>query len=190
MEKMNFVLIVMIIGIQSVVIPEVIAPEENHEEIESITETIIGTEKFPKYGPVSLCVRRCSRIFQPICGTDGVTYSNSCELEKENCLTGKTNQKVCDGTCDSCTEYISMGSVIPVPISPDARPRPEVGNADSPTSTTNAHTTQKPLTTTTTKIITKPRTKPVSESTSEPEPDSFSCLKTSLLLLFVTFAFL
>ena len=181
---MNFVLIFMVIPIQGVVIPEVIAPQENHEEIESTTELIIGTEKFPKYGPVSLCVRRCSRIFQPICGTDDVNYSNPCELEKANCQTGKETKKKCDGTCDSCTKYLSMGSVIPVSISPDARPRPETDILNSPITTTEAPRT------TTTKIITNSKSKPVARTTSKPEPNSFSCLTTSFLFLFVNFALL
>lgn len=159
-------------------IPEVISPQENYEEIESTTELIIGTEKFPKYGPSSLCARRCSRIFQPICGTDSVTYSNPCELEKANCLTGKTTKKKCDGTCDRCTEYIFIGRGIPVPISPDPRPRPDSSN----------YTTKTVLITSTTKTITNPRTKPVARTTSK--PDSFSCVKISLLLLFVNCAFL
>ena len=161
-------------------IPEVISPQENYEEIESTTELIIGTEKLPKYGPSSLCGRRCSRIFQPICGTDSVTYTNPCELEKANCLTGKKTKKKCDGTCDRCTEYISIGSVIPVPISPDPRPRPDP----------STHTTKTVPKTSTMKTITNPRTKPVARSTSKPKPDSFSCVTISLVLLFINCAFL
>ena len=122
---MKIISVLMLIGIHGVVIPEVVAPDKNHVEIESTTELIIGTEKLPKYGPASLCVRIFqygrSRIFQPICGTDGVTYSNPCEFKKANCLTGKKTMKKCDGTCDNCTEYIS--SSISVPTSPRTKPR-------------------------------------------------------------------
>merc|ERR1712131_91375 len=180
-SKMKIIFIFMAIGIQSVVIPEVISPPTHYDDMDATTKPIIGSEKLPKYGPVALCVKRCSRIFQPICGSDGVTYSNACELEKQNCLTGTIHHKKCDGTCDSCTEYISMGSV--VPISPIARPRPETTLS---TTTFEAGTTKTPLKTTT-KAITNPRL--VTETTTKIASNS-SLYPMISLVLYINFAFL
>merc|ERR1712131_561865 len=179
-SKMKIVIIFMVIDIQSVVIPEVISPPTHYNDMDATTEPIIGSEKLPKYGPVALCVKRCSRIFQPICGSDEVTYSNACELEKQNCLTGTIRHKKCDGTCDSCTEYISMGSV--VPLSPNARPRPEI----TLSTTTFEATTKTPLKTTT-KAITNPRL--VTETTTKIAPNS-SLYPMISLVLYINFAFL
>ena len=52
---------------------------------------------FPYAGTV--CDIVCAKVYDPVCGSDGVTYGNSCELRRAACEQEKDIKKVHDGPC-------------------------------------------------------------------------------------------
>ncbi|XP_036738492.2 agrin isoform X2 [Manis pentadactyla] len=49
-----------------------------------------------------VCQRACSGPYDPVCGSDGLTYSSMCELEATACALGREIQVARRGPCDRC----------------------------------------------------------------------------------------
>ncbi|XP_035210218.1 agrin-like, partial [Stegodyphus dumicola] len=69
-----------------------------------------------KYGIASCqCPPSCESIMKPVCGSDGQTYSNDCELQRNACIQMKHVSVVHIGECDytgPCSNYIcSFGAI-------------------------------------------------------------------------------
>ena len=47
------------------------------------------------------CNKVCPRIYKPVCGSDGQTYSNQCELDFAICKSNGNITKVSDGECST-----------------------------------------------------------------------------------------
>ena len=45
------------------------------------------------------CAMICTEQFDPVCGSDGINYSNLCKLETTKCLGNPGLYKVSDGEC-------------------------------------------------------------------------------------------
>lgn len=48
------------------------------------------------------CQMMCNRNYAPVCGTDGVTYSNQCEINAQACLTKSGVTTAFEGECSEC----------------------------------------------------------------------------------------
>nr|ACL36281.1 Kazal-type serine proteinase inhibitor 2 [Penaeus chinensis] len=66
---------------------------------EEITVAYEGECKELKRGD---CDFPCPDNYDPVCGSDGVTYSNVCELERANCLSDEEITVAYPGECNSC----------------------------------------------------------------------------------------
>ncbi|XP_061163334.1 turripeptide Ici9.1-like [Saccostrea echinata] len=49
------------------------------------------------------CSLICPFIYLPICGSNGRTYGNECEMNVENCLSKTNVHRVSQGPCPSST---------------------------------------------------------------------------------------
>lgn len=50
--------------------------------------------------PTCLCIAECKPHKRPVCGSNGKTYRNHCELHRDACLTGLKVQVAHDGHCE------------------------------------------------------------------------------------------
>ncbi|KAL3667255.1 hypothetical protein V7S43_007488 [Phytophthora oleae] len=58
----------------------------------------------------TVCPFMCSDQFLPVCGSDGVTYSNECLMNLADCESSESITKVHDGECGITTEPSTNGS--------------------------------------------------------------------------------
>lgn len=53
--------------------------------------------------PQCLCVGPCPPIHRPVCGSDEMTYSSTCELQRQSCLKKRNITLLYEGVCGKFT---------------------------------------------------------------------------------------
>ena len=54
-----------------------------------------------------VCPEICPQFVDPVCGSDGVTYDNTCELQKASCEQEKHIKVMMNGSCGEMEYYVS-----------------------------------------------------------------------------------
>ncbi|KAK9407819.1 follistatin-related protein 1 [Crotalus adamanteus] len=66
-----------------------------------------------KSEPTCLCIEKCKTHKRPVCGSNGKTYLNHCELHRDACLTGSKIQVDYDGHCkEKKSENLAASPVV------------------------------------------------------------------------------
>ncbi|KAK3569416.1 hypothetical protein QTP86_029324, partial [Hemibagrus guttatus] len=90
--------------------------------------------------PTCLCIEQCKPHKRSVCGSNGKTYRNHCELHRDACLTGLKIQVAHDGHCRGATRGHFMSFFSPLGdcitfVAPYKRHLSTTSNSQTPNST-------------------------------------------------------